>query len=667
MLSPTRIETAGDAVASIYNNMEAQMLDHLVETLLSVDRLDQRTFTELNLISQSQTAALRRVVEDNRGLIASEVYATCERLLEASDEDDMRRMGSEGEPIWPQQLVATAAGLQAICDRDNLLMVEGAKRQFLEASMNAVTMVNSGLYTTERALHIAVRKLEEGVPIITYRNTKTGVQTVQNKVDVAVRRHIRTQIAQDGARMTLQRLDKLEVALVEVSSHCKCRPTHEAWQGRCFSLNGEVEIDGVRYPDFYSSTGYGHVDGLLGANCRHSFGPYRHGAPHAYDPEPKHPSGLPNDEIYDMEQKQRYLERCIRDCKRDLRGAQLLYEKDQSISSKTALIKTQERLQKRQAQMRDFIKESNAKSKTPSVKILHRHPNREWAGDMPKGVKVAASHRKLDDFLASRSKQLKTAGISKAKMKAAIAGEMAKRGGTSADFASLSAGDQQSIFNKIKSSIDTKLPSTRKANAGKHVDRIAGVVRGEPMSFEKADGRRVNPGFMTGRGGYFTNCQSCVVAFEARMRGYDVEAMPYGKHGIAKEVARETWVAWRDPATGEVPAPNTLNGMNTPNRLMSYLEENIKEGERYTFNYDVRNGDWRHIIFLDRTPEGMRLYDPQSGEQFTGVEYRNYLRQKIKYKGTEYGMKVEYPVDLLRVDNLDFNLPVVNQIVKGKS
>ncbi|MEG0072853.1 MAG: hypothetical protein RR692_06675, partial [Raoultibacter sp.] len=63
-------------------------------------------------------------------------------------------------------------------------------------------------HDTERALHRVVRTLErDGIDLISYRNTKTGVQTVRNKVDVAVRRHIRTQIAQDGARMTMGRLD----------------------------------------------------------------------------------------------------------------------------------------------------------------------------------------------------------------------------------------------------------------------------------------------------------------------------------------------------------------------------------------------------------------------------------------------------------------------------
>ncbi len=175
--------------------------------------------------SQNVTAPKQKEHEN----IDAEVRDTAERLLEASDRDDIERVG-EGTPVYPQQVDATIAGIAYILARDNLQMVEGAKRAFLSASTEAITRVNTGTMTTERALHSAVRKLEcEGIPIITYQNSKTGVVTVANKVDVAVRRHIRTQIAQDGARMTMERIMASDVTLVEVSSHEDSRPSHAEW------------------------------------------------------------------------------------------------------------------------------------------------------------------------------------------------------------------------------------------------------------------------------------------------------------------------------------------------------------------------------------------------------------------------------------------------------
>lgn len=493
MLSPDLLEAAGDSVAAVYNDIEARMLTHLVSSLISIENLDQQTATELNLLAQTHTAQLRGYLEDEAELISGEVRATAERLLRASDEDDLKRVGAGG-PMWPQQVGATVEGVARILERDNLQMVEGAKQAFLSASIEAVTRVNTGTMTTERALHAAVRKLERGgIPIITYQNRETGTVTVENKVDVAVRRHIRTQIAQDGARMTLERIERDGIDLVEVSSHEDSRPSHAAWQGQVYSLRGEIEIDGHRYRDFYEATRYGQVDGLLGANCRHSFGPYRHGAPRAYEQSPEHPSGLSGAEVYELEQTQRHLERRIREAKREVRGAQQVYEKTGGLESRSALLKAQAKLKTSQSAMRDLIKEANAKAK-PGTTVLTRRPNREWAGDMPKGASLKASGRKLDDFLggAGASGTLKANGISMSAARKAMAEAMARRGGTASDFAALTAKDQQAIFKSVVSALRNPAKVARAKHAAKtavnrsarvygrleaeHVDKIAQLV-----------------------------------------------------------------------------------------------------------------------------------------------------------------------------------------------
>ena len=475
MLSPDQLESAGDRVAAIYNDIEARMLDHLVNALIDGD-ITQRTLTEINLLAQTHTEQLRAILLAERDNISDAVYETVERLLQASDNDDMARTGSDTEK-WPQQVEATVTGVQLILNRDNIQMVEGAKQAFLDVSIAAITSVNTGVETTEKALHRAVRNLEgEGIPIITYQNAETGRVTVRNSVDVAVRRHIRTQIAQDGARMTLERIEEDGYFLVEVSSHEDSRPSHAEWQGRVYSLIGAIEIGGTKYPDLYSSTRYGQVDGLYGANCRHAIGPYIHGAPRAYEPNPKHPSGVDGAEIYQMEQKQRYYERQIRKAKRELKGAQLQYDRDKTnVAAKTELLKAQAKLKRRQEAMRKHIEESNAKSKN-GTPILHRKSNREWAGDMPKSARVSASGRNLRQFIQDPKvkKQLKDAGITQKAFRAGVTAEMAKRGGTSADFASLSAKDQQDTTRKVIERIAAIPPKKKKSERSIPVGGVFG-------------------------------------------------------------------------------------------------------------------------------------------------------------------------------------------------
>lgn len=394
MLSPDQIEEAGERVAAVYREIEARMLDHLARAMAEGWEKSPRTVTEAALLAQSKAEELRRMVEEFRPYIDAAVLEVVEECLEASDEDDVARAG--GSPEWPAQIDATVRGMAEVLGRDNIQMAEGAKQAFLGASIEAVTRVNSGDADREAALHRAVRKLErDGIDVITYQDADTGRVTVRSKADVAVRRHVRTQIVQDAQRMTMARMERLGIDLVEVSSHSDSRPSHAEWQGRCYSLKGEQVIDGVRYPDFYLHCMSGDLGDILGGvNCRHSYGPYRHGAPRMYEPDPQHPSGLPGAEVYELEQGQRYRESKIREAKRELRGARMLYDRDKSDANLAEYLKAKQKLQRRQEKMREYIGAANTKSRT-GKSVLHRKPDREWAGDMPKGgVAVSAASKK---------------------------------------------------------------------------------------------------------------------------------------------------------------------------------------------------------------------------------------------------------------------------------
>lgn len=394
MLSPDQIEEAGERVAAVYREIEARMLDHLARAMAEGWEKSPRTVTEAALLAQSKAEELRRMVEEFRPYIDAAVLEVVEECLEASDEDDVARAG--GSPEWPAQIDATVRGMAEVLGRDNIQMAEGAKQAFLGASIEAVTRVNSGDADREAALHRAVRKLQrDGIDVITYQDADTGRVTVRSKADVAVRRHVRTQIVQDAQRMTMARMERLGIDLVEVSSHSDSRPSHAEWQGRCYSLKGEQVIDGVRYPDFYLHCMSGDLGDILGGvNCRHSYGPYRHGAPRMYEPDPQHPSGLPGAEVYELEQGQRYRESKIREAKRELRGARMLYDRDKSDANLAEYLKAKQKLQRRQEKMREYIGAANAKSRT-GKSVLHRKPDREWAGDMPKGgVAVSAASKK---------------------------------------------------------------------------------------------------------------------------------------------------------------------------------------------------------------------------------------------------------------------------------
>lgn len=193
---------------------------------------------------------------------------------------------------------------------------------------------------------------------------------------------------------------------------------------------------------------------------------------------------------------------------------------------------------------------------------------------------------------------------------------------------------------------------------------IANVAAGKPMSFDQANQGRANPHFNTSKE-YGENCQSCVVCYEARLRGYDVEALPYGSNTQMRELARNTSLAWIDPTTNEPPKYITAPNANTPKRLKAFLETKIEKGARYTLQFHWKGrGNSAHIISVDRQDDGsLRLYDPQSGQVYTGGMV-NRLLNEIKFSTSIYGLKINLPPKVLRVDNMKFNPDYVDKIMK---
>ena len=107
-----------------------------------------------------------------------------------------------------------------------------------------------------------------------------------------------------------------------------------------------------RYPDFYSNTGYGSITGLKGINCTHDFFPYFEGiSKSAYPDGAEQFDGTvryrdKEMSIYDATQRQRYIERNIRQYKRE---ASALKEAGFETPHETGLIR------KWQSEMRELI------------------------------------------------------------------------------------------------------------------------------------------------------------------------------------------------------------------------------------------------------------------------------------------------------------------------
>lgn len=179
-------------------------------------------------------------------------------------------------------------------------MAQAVQSDYIQRLDRAYNLVTSGAVSYTQAFKEVLDEIiDEGV-VVKYPSGR------KDTVETATLRAVRTGVAQMSAHIQIARMDEMECDLVVVSSHLGARPDHQKWQGKVYSRTGNG------YPDFVESTGYGTVKGLCGANCRHNFSPYFEGMSNPFE----YYDNEENRKRYELEQRQRVLERRIRDTKR---------------------------------------------------------------------------------------------------------------------------------------------------------------------------------------------------------------------------------------------------------------------------------------------------------------------------------------------------------------
>ena len=232
---------------------------------------------------------------------------------------------------------------------------DAAQQLFIKQCDNAYNLVSTGAVSYTEAVKNAVEAIaEEGVNV-TYPSGHV------DSIETATLRAVRTGVAQATADITLARMDEYEWDLILVDAHIGARlgdggenfTNHAWWQGKLYSRSGKDK----RYPPF-SVCNYGHVQGICGANCRHSFGPGNEGD--EWEPI----DSKENRKAYELSQRQRALERRIRKTKRELQAAKTSI-KNGDDATKAEMQKYYDRkaalLQKQNKAYNDFCEENGLK------------------------------------------------------------------------------------------------------------------------------------------------------------------------------------------------------------------------------------------------------------------------------------------------------------------
>ena len=263
-----------------------------------------------------------------------------------------------------------------------------AQRLFINQMDNAYNMVVSGAVSYTEAVRDVINDVSEvGMKV----NYPSGYKL---SIESATMMIVRTGISQAAAEVTTARMEEMDWDIVLVSAHLGARTgnggmnpgNHLWWQGQFYSRTGRTK----EYPDFKATTGYGTGEGLCGWNCRHSFGP-GDGINNPFSD--KDIAYADNYKIEKMQQRQRTLERRIRDSKRKVQNLQtavdnckdekLKFELQQKLDRKSYTLSKQNKAYKQ------YCKDNNLKEYAERLKVS------KW--DRQQAAKAAGAARRYQN------------------------------------------------------------------------------------------------------------------------------------------------------------------------------------------------------------------------------------------------------------------------------
>jgi hypothetical protein len=341
MLRPDYFYGKTDKLVEMYQDLENWIISDIATRLIKSGELSgtaDRELWKLQQMGLHNTEIVKRISEMS-GKSRNEVRRLLRDSVMTSFSDDKEVLTqiSASDIISPLKnnmaiLAMNAELIKTSGELDNLTKttINQTQKDLLNMLNEVDYRVASGMQSYSSAVcEVLDRYAESGVMVEYPAGTKRSLEA-------AVRCCIVTSMNQTAAQVTNVYIAQNKIEYVLVSAHPGARydkkdPTgissHDHWQGKAYKIIGSEP----GFPNLLESTGYtidpetgkGTVVNLLGLhgyNCRHSHGPWRKGMVNKYLDE----NGNVNinadesQKLYDLQQKQRFLEREIRKTKREI-------------------------------------------------------------------------------------------------------------------------------------------------------------------------------------------------------------------------------------------------------------------------------------------------------------------------------------------------------------
>lgn len=219
--------------------------------------------------------------------------------------------------------------------------------------------------------------------------------------------------------------------------------------------------------------------------------------------------------------------------------------------------------------------------------------------------------------------------------------------------------DYEKFVHKMEKEAERQTKKLQKENV-KEVERALLISKESPMPIKIADERHPNPNYNNGEE-WQTNCQSCVVAYELRRRGYRVTSLARGT-GLTDELAQDTAKIWADPTNGLKPRKTKMFAKDEESigDFMQRIANSLEKGGRYNIDFLYSGKSYGHIFTIECKRDGTIIaYDPQTGNIFDNamqVDNKNILYAFLQ--------QCDCNINILRVDDKLIRADLIDNIVQ---
>lgn len=210
------------------------------------------------------------------------------------------------------------------------------------------------------------------------------------------------------------------------------------------------------------------------------------------------------------------------------------------------------------------------------------------------------------------------------------------------DHSGITSSDVQQVEQMLGIDLDKPLNSNGLIVDKLHPAYVAGIERTKEFMTIQEAVSNANPNYdPDGFSGFYNNCQRCVPTYEARRRGYEVEALPCRNkedpvlRNWDKLFENQTWVSNLGETNQEVQNAITKQMNDWGNYSRAAIKVSYKRENAFFNLYEIG-----HTFIAENENGRVRYIDPQTGESDVTDEFKAAVPMKT---------------EISRIDNLEFS------------